>query len=686
MKRVATDIGGTFTDIVWVDEETGELGIAKASTTPDDLAQGVLAVVARGEVSLAEVSDFVHGTTVVINALTERKGARTALVTTKGFRDVLEIGRGNRPDMYNLVSRKPEPFVRRRHRYEVSERVDRHGAVLVPLCLDDLDAIVESCRDGGIEAIAVCLLHSYAHPQHERAVRAALHERLPGVPVTISSEVTREWREYERTSTAVLNAYVQPRVEQYLDALQQRLAGEGLARPLHLMLSNAGTASLAAARARPITMVESGPAAGVVGAARIGARCGEPNVIYLDIGGTTAKCSLILDGQVATTTEYKIDWRPDYAGYPVMVPVVDIVEIGAGGGSIAWVDAGGAVRVGPQSAGAQPGPACYERGGTRPTVTDAKLVAGVLDADYFLGGALAVSRAAAEQALGALGEPLGLNPAQLANGIIRLVNANMINALKLVSVRRGYDPRDFVLVAGGGGGPMHAAALGAELQVRAVIVPPYSGVFSAWGMTMTAPRLDVVQTRIARLGGPGARAEELAAEYEALEREAAAALVNEGISPRVVALERAADMRYAGQEHAVRVPVAGGPVDLAAVERDFHAFHRQKYTFDLVGDPVELVTFHVTAFGPEPAAPVAAPLVAAAPPGGGAGLPAPRSRRPVDFDVDGIHDTPVYARAALRPGTVLAGPLVVEEPTTTTLVHPGQTLTADAFGNLVIRF
>ena len=686
--RVATDIGGTFTDLVWIDEQTGELGISKASTTPHDLAQGVLDTVAGAGVSLAAVSEFVHGTTVVINALTERNGARTALVTTAGFRDVLEIGRGNRPDMYNLVSRKPEPFVPRRHRFEVRERVDRHGTVLTPLQLDDVAPVAEACRAAGIEAVAVCFLHGYAHPAHERAVGARLAELLPGVPVTLSSDVTREWREYERSSTAVLNAYVQPRVERYLDELQQRLAAGGLARPLHLMQSSAGTASLAAARARPITMVESGPAGGIVGAARIGVRIGEPNVIYLDIGGTTAKCSLILDGQVATTTEYRIDWRPDFAGYPVMVPVVDIVEIGAGGGSIAWVDAGGSIRVGPQSAGADPGPACYERGGTRPTVTDAKLVAGVLDAEYFLGGALTVSRAAAERALAELGAPLGLSPAALANGIIRLVNANMINALKLVSVRRGHDPRDFVLVVGGGGGAMHAAALGAELQVRAVVVPPHSGVFSAWGMSMTAPRFDVVQTRIARLGATGATAADLTALFEALEAEAAAAVVDEGIAPRVVACERAADMRYVGQEHAVRVPVAPGPgpVDLAAIERDFHAAHLQKYTFELQGDPVEIVTYHVTAFGPAPAEPAsaAAPDPAGAP--SPSAVPQPKSRRPVDFDVDGVHDTPVYERSALTPGAVLAGPLVVEEPTTTTLVHPGQTLTADAFGNLVIRF
>ena len=692
--RVATDIGGTFTDLVWIDEVTGELGIAKASTTPRDLAQGVLDAVASAEISLADVTEFVHGTTVVINALTERNGARTALVTTAGFRDVLEIGRGNRPDMYNLVSRKPEPFVPRRRRFEIRERVDRHGAVVTPLQLADVDPVAAACRAAGIEAVAVCFLHGYAHPAHERAVGARLAELLPGVPVTLSSDVTREWREFERSSTAVLNAYVQPRVERYLDELQQRLAAGGLERPLHLMLSNAGTASLAAARARPITMVESGPAAGIVGAARIGARIGEPNVIYLDIGGTTAKCSLILDGQVATTTEYRIDWRPDYAGYPVMVPVVDIVEIGAGGGSIAWADAGGAIRVGPQSAGADPGPACYERGGTRPTVTDAKLVAGVLDPDYFLGGALSVSRAASEHALAELGAPLGLSPAALANGIIRLVNANMINARKLGSVRRGHDPRDFVLVVGGGGGAMHAAALGAELQVRAVIVPPHSGVFSAWGMSMTAPRLDVVQTRIARLGGPGAAAADLDALFAALESEAAAAVVEEGIAPRVVLFERAADMRYAGQEHAVRVAVAAGPADLAAVERDFHAAHLQKYTFELPGDPVEIVTYHVTAFGPEPTTPAAraaanpagAPTAATPGASSATAAPSPKSRRPVDFDVDGVHDTPVYERAALPQGVLLAGPLVVEEPTTTTLVHPGQTLTCDAFGNLVIRF
>jgi N-methylhydantoinase A len=675
--RVATDIGGTFTDLVAFDEETGALAVGKASTTPDELAAGVLDAIASGGVALEDVSELVHGTTVVINALTERRGARTALVTTRGFRDVLEIGRGNRPDMYNLVSRKPRPFVPRRHRFEVRERVDRRGDVLVPLDLADVEAVAAACGRDGIEAVAVCLLHAYAHPEHEQAVRTALQAALPGVPVTISSEITREWREYERSSTAVLNAYVQPIVERYLDVLEQRLDDGGLRSPVRIVQSNGGTTSVQAARRRPISLVESGPAAGVIGAARLGERIGEPNLLYLDIGGTTAKCSLIEDGRPKTTTEYRIEWRPDYAGYPVLVPVVDIVEIGAGGGSIAWVDEGGSVRVGPRSAGAQPGPACYGRGGESPTVTDAKLAAGVLDPRYFLGGRVRLHTELAERALRTLGAPLGLEPATLANGIVRLVNASMISALKLVSVRRGYDPRDFVLVAAGGGGPMHAAALGAELQVKRVVVPPYSGVFSAWGMGLSEARADAAQTRILALGRSSAG--DLADVFSALEKEVTASLAAEGIEWESLRLERSADLRYRGQEHAVRVPVAPGAVSAAAVEEDFHALHRQKYTFDLEGDPVEVVTCHVAAFGARPALPAGEP----APPGGG-GRPVPKGHRQVDFDADGVHEAAVYGRTALPPGFSAPGPLVVEDETTTALVHPGQTLEVDELANLTI--
>ena len=675
--RVATDIGGTFTDLVAFDERSGALTVGKAPTTPTELPRGVIDAVAAGGVSLAEASELVHGTTVVINALTERRAGAAALVTTKGFRDVLEIGRGNRPDMYNLVSRKPPPFVPRRHRFEVRERVDRSGVVLRPLEVADLEPVVEACRRNGIEAIAVCLLHSYAHPAHEQAARDALRAALPDVPVTISSEITREWREYERSSTAVLNAYVQPAVERYLDALAERLQQEGLAVPVGIVQSNGGTASLAAARTRPVRLVESGPAAGVIGAARLGERIGEGNVLYLDIGGTTAKCSLIEDGQPKTTTEYKIEWRPDYAGYPVLAPVVDIVEIGAGGGSIAWIDAGGSVRVGPRSAGADPGPACYGRGGVDPTVTDAKLAAGVLDPDFFLGGRVRLRPELCAEALRRLGRPLGLETAALANGIIRLVNANMISALKLVSVRRGYDPRDFVLVAAGGGGPMHAAALGAELQVKRVVVPPHSGVFSAWGMGLCEPRVDAARTHVLALEEPGAW--ELAAILEALEHEVAAALAAEGAAPASIRCERSADMRYHGQEHAVRVPIAAGPVSVAAVATDFHALHRQKYTFDLEGDPVEIVTCHVAGFGGRP--PLPSPAAALPPPGPS---PGPKGHRALDFDEDGVHEAAVYDRNPLPAGFEATGPLVIEDETTTALVHPGQRLTVDEAGNLVI--
>jgi N-methylhydantoinase A len=677
--RVATDIGGTFTDLVVVDGETGEVRIAKVSTTPGDLAQGVLDVIAAGGVEPGEIEQLVHGTTVVINALTERTGARTALVTTAGFRDVLEIGRGNRPDMYNLVSRKPPPFVPRRHRFEVRERVDRHGSVLVPLVLEDIEAVVAACLRDGIEAVAVCLLHAYAHPAHEQQVCERLRDLLPGVAVTASSEVTREWREYERTSTAVLNAYVQPAVGRYLGELESRLADGGLRGPLLVMQSSAGTGSLAAARSRPIALVESGPAGGVAGAARIGERIGEPNLIYLDIGGTTAKCSLVEDAIVPTTTEYRIEWRPDWAGYPVMVPVVDIVEIGAGGGSIARVDAGGSIVVGPQSAGADPGPAAYGRGGTEPTVTDAKLIAGVLASGYFLGGRLQVHPELAREALRALGEPLGHGVEALANGIIRLADASMISALKLVSVQRGRDPRDFALLVGGGGGGMHAAALGAELEVRKVIVPPLSGVFSAWGMCMTAPRADVVRTHILRAGeATDAAVEGLFAE---LEREAVTLLEREGTGRAAdAACTRSVDARYRGQEHTVRVPVAGGSISAAVLEADFHALHRRTYTFDLEGEAdVELVTFHVSAHGLEPRE-AALPRPSATL----GSTPSPKRPRVVDFDLDGTHETAVYERAELPIGFSAHGPLVIEEPTTTTLVHPGQTLEVDDFGNLVI--
>jgi N-methylhydantoinase A len=677
MSVAASDIGGTFTDLVWFDPASGTTTVAKAPTTPGRLADGVLDSLGGGGVVLEALEYLVHGSTVVINALTERTGARTALVTTRGFRDVLEIGRGNRPDMYNLVCRKPVPFVPRRLRFEVTERVDRHGNVLVPLAVGELDEIAAACERAGVEAVAVCLLHAYAHPAHEEECAERLGALLPAALVSVSSQITREWREYERTSTTVLNAYVRPVIDGYLGALEDDLGRRGLAGPVFVMQSNAGTAPTRSARRRPIALVESGPAAGIVGAARLGEIMEEPDLITLDIGGTTAKCSLVAGGEPKTTTDYRIEWRPDFAGYPVMVPVVDIVEIGAGGGSIAWLDDGGALRVGPRSAGAVPGPACYGHGGESPTVTDAKLLAGVLDPAYVLGGRLRVHPELAHDAAARLAAPLGLGVGELANGIIRLVDASMINALKLVSVRRGHDPRDFALVVFGGGGAMHGAALGAELQVRKVIVPPRSGVFSAWGMLLTDPRLDLVQTRVLRTAGAGgALLDEI---FRGLEREAARRFAEDGLPGDRIGYARSIDMRYTGQEHTVRVHVTGGPADPSAIEAMFHAAHRQKYTFALPDTPSELVTFHL-------AATWRAEKPAIAPWRDGLPSPEPKGRRLVDFDVDGIHETSVWERDRLPAGWAAEGPLVIEEETTTTLVHPRQVVSVDGYGNLLIVF
>jgi N-methylhydantoinase A len=673
--RVATDVGGTFTDLVYIDED-GALRATKASTTPGAFSRGLLNAVEKSGIDLAEAAFFAHGSTVVINAITERRGARTALVTTRGFRDVLEIGRGNRPDMYNLRPRKPAPFVPRRLRFEVTERIDHHGAELTPVALDELDAVVAACRTGGIEALAVCLVNSFANPAHEIAVRDHIAAALPELEITVSSDITRQLREYERSSTAVLNAYVQPVVNSYLGELEEGLRDrERLAcRPV-AMQSNGGTASFSRARRAPINLVESGPAAGIIGAARIGEALGEPNVIYLDIGGTTAKCSLIEDGVPKTTSEYKLERDQHNAGYPVLVPVVDIVEIGAGGGSIAWVDEGGALHVGPQSAGAEPGPACYGRGGTQPTVTDAKLVAGVLNADYFLGGDLDVDIEASRAALRGLGAKLGLTAEQTANGIIRLVNANMINALKLVSVRRGYDPRDFVLVACGGGGAMHAAALGAELRVKHVVIPPLPGTFSAWGMLVTEPRVDLMRTRIVRTDDHAL--ERVREVFGDLERESADAFDEQEAMAGELRFTRAVEMRYHGQEHTVTVPLGEKVGGLEELEAAFHREHQRAYTFALDDTPIEIVNFHLTAHRS-----VDVPRSV-----NGAstnGVPPEKASRHVDFDVHGVHECRVFERGLLPAGFEQAGPALIEEPTSTTLVHPGQRVRVDDHGNLVI--
>ena len=676
MGRLATDIGGTFTDLVYFDEETGALSVAKSLSTPDDLTRGVLDTIDQAELDAATVDYFVHGGTTVINAITERTGAKTALVTTEGFRDVLEIARGNRPDLYNLRYRKEVPFVPRRLRFEVRERVDAKGRVRVPLHLEDLDEAIEECRAQGVEAIAIQFLHSYAAPEHEEKAAAYLRERLDGVAITASHEITREWREYERANTAVLNAYVQPIVQRYFDTLETGIDKLGLDCPMMAMQSNGGTTSFGWAREHPITLLESGPAAGVNGAALIGRLCGEPDVIYLDIGGTTAKCSTIEGGEPKVTTDYRLEATRVRYGYPVRVPVIDIVEIGAGGGSIAWFDEGGTLCVGPRSAGADPGPACYGRGGAEPTVTDAKLITGVLNPENFAGGRLSLDVGLAWAAMSKIAEGLDCSVNEAAVAVIRLVDANMINALKLVSIQRGHDPNDFALMVGGGGGGMHGASLGRELGVKEIAVPRYPGLFSAWGMLATAPRRDFMRTALQR--ADTLEIASLRGLFAELRAEAEGYFASEGGYDRL-ATACLIDMRYAGQEHAVTVPI-----DLDGTTRDslldaFHAAHERAYTFRLADTPVELVTFRLTA-----TADVARPELTPWQEDGRSAQAAARGTRSVYFGEDGRHETAVFDRDLLPPGFGADGPLIVEEPSSTTLVCPGQRVRVDELGFLRI--
>ncbi|WP_136656259.1 hydantoinase/oxoprolinase family protein [Nitratireductor sp. XY-223] len=681
--RVATDVGGTFTDLVCF--ETDENGVAsvrtaKSDTTPPDFEKGVLNVLEKGGVDPGTVDFLAHGTTVVINALTERKGVKVGLITTEGFRDILEIARGNRPDFFNLHYKKPAPFVPRYLRRELPGRMSYRGEELQPLDTGGLPAILDGFKEEGVQAVAICFLHSYANPAHEQAVLEEVQQSWPGVSVVSSHQITREWREYERTNTAVLSAYVQPIAERYLSRLNDGLAGKGFSGSPYIMQSNCGVDSLESVSRIPITMVESGPASGFWGAAELGKLIGEPNVLALDIGGTTAKCSLIENGQIKIMTDYWIEKDRTSAGYPIMVPVVDLVEIGNGGGSIAWVDDFQKLHVGPQSAGALPGPAAYGKGGTEATTTDANLHLGRINKDYFCGGEIDADMDAANAAIGKIADKLGVTPQEAARGIVRIANNNMVNALKLVSLNRGFDPRDFTLVAFGGGGAMHAVALAAELGVKKVVVPAGASVFSAWGMMMSDLRRDYFVTRLVDLQEGGAKAiEELFAETEA---QARGQFEAEGIDPSRVTFHRFGKFRYQNQEHTTEVLLPEGEVSearLAEIEALFHETYEREYTYRLDA-PVEMVGIHLVA-----AAEVGKLTMAPQPLGDKDAGPALKGRRVVDFALEGEHESDIYDGPALKPGMEFSGPAIVEDPGTTVVVNPNASARVDAYGNIHIE-
>ena len=676
--RVATDIGGTFTDLVAVDDQ-GKTILTKSHTTPPNFEEGVIKVIQKSGVCPQEIKDFIHGTTTIINALTERKGAKTALITTKGFRDVLEIARCNRPDLFNMVFAKPRPFIPRYLRKEVEERVSFDGKVVTPLNEEDIKAAIEYFKKEKVEAIAVCYINSYANDEHEKRTVELIRKLWPEVFVTSSIEVTKEWREYERTSTIALNSYVMPVASSYIDNLDRRLKEAGCHAKEYIMQSNGGTTTFEQAKQTPINMVESGPVAGVYGSAILGKMIGERNIIAFDVGGTTAKCSLIDNGEVKVTTEYRIERTESYAGYPIMAPVVDIVEIGNGGGSIAWIDEAGSLKVGPQSAGAVPGPVAYGIGGTEPTTTDACLVTGRLSAENFDNQVdMDAVRAAIQEKVG---DAFGMDTDEAAMSILRVAEANMYNALKLISVRRGYDPRDFTMVAFGGGGPMHCAYLAKELNIRKVIVPIAAPVFSAWGMLMTDVRHDYIQTNIRRMNEVSA--EELNDMWEGLLSQAQEQFEKEDIPKENIVCNYIADMRYMGQEHTVKVnvpPILWSEETKEEIIQRFHDTHEHFYTFRLTDTPTEIVNLHLVAYGR-----LTKPELAKIPPQEGPVEDAKKEIRKVYFAEDGWMDTPVYLREKLGRGAVLDGPVIVEEAAASAVAAKGQRITVDDYGNLIIE-
>ncbi|MDE2793047.1 MAG: hydantoinase/oxoprolinase family protein [Paracoccaceae bacterium] len=682
--RVAADVGGTFTDLVCfeTDAESGQSTVrtAKADTTPPDYEIGVMNVLEKSGTDPAGVNVLVHGTTVVINALTERRGVRVGLITTEGFRDTLEIARGNRPDFFNLHYRKPPPFVPRRLRRELPGRMSYRGEEMRPLDLSGLDGIIADFQGEGVQAVAICFLHSYADPSHEVAAEAAVRDLWPEVSVVSSHRIAREWREYERCNTAVLSAYVQPVAERYLDRLRDRFEDRGFAGSLYVMQSNCGVDSLEAVSRIPITMVESGPASGVWGAAELGRLIGESNILALDIGGTTAKCALVEGGNVRIMTDYWIERDRTSAGYPIMVPVVDLVEIGNGGGSIAWVDDFGKLHVGPRSAGAVPGPAAYGRGGTDATTTDANLWLGRINRDHFCDGEVVADMAAVERTITDVGRRLGVDTDDAARGIVRIANNNMVNALKLVSLNRGFDPRDFTLVAFGGGGGMHAVALAKELGVRKVVVPESASVFAAWGMMMSDLRRDYFVTRLADLTPDEAAGIE-AAYAEAVAR-AIADFESEGVSPERVTVTRFGKFRYRNQEHTTEIELDADPVSEAsvgAIADRFHDAYEREYTYRLDA-PVEMVGLHLVA-----SAEVGKLEMTDRESTGASAEIAQKPGRTVDFASEGDHAATVYDGSRLEPGMRFAGPAIVEAPGTTIVIHPGDRVEIDGYRNVVIQ-
>ena len=707
--RIGVDVGGTFTDFYALDETGGAVYTGKRPSTPDNPAraiiEGLQALAFRHDIDLGTLRRLSHGTTVGTNALIQRRGGRVAMITTQGFRDLLEIGRQTRPHMYSLTEDHPPPLVERRHRIEIVERMDAAGEAVTELTGEAIAAAVEQVRASGAESCAVCLLFAFRNPEHEHRVAAALRAALPHVPVCTSFEVQPEFREYERFSTTVLNAYLQPVLGSYVSSLEEELARVAPEASIGINQSSGGLMSPERARALPVRTALSGPAAGAVGAAYSAKRAGRRNVITLDMGGTSADVALIRDFQA------DISFERDVAGFSVRLPAVDIETVGAGGGSIAWFDRDGLLKVGPASAGADPGPACYGRGGDRPTVTDANLVLGRLSRRGLLAGEMGLDESLSRAAFAPVAERLGFDVERTADGVLGIVVANMVRAIRTISVERGYDPREFTLMAFGGAGPLHARDVALALGMREILVPVAPGILCAQGLIVSDLKEDFVASD--RVRGDAEGLQRLAGHVEALTARARAWFDAEGIPAPSRRIELAVDARHVGQNFELAVPIASqscagsaGPEDLGdltgvagppaaegssghhdripvlspeALRERFLEVHESAYGYANPHDPIEIVNLRLTARGrlleePIPPAPCD--------PGP---LPEPFERRTVRFTAEGATDCPVYDREPLRAGHSLEGPAIVEQLDSTTPIFPGDRAVVDSAGNLAIR-
>jgi len=670
MLWLGVDVGGTFTDLVLLDLAAGTLRILKTPSTPRNQSEGILAGIDRLGVEPKKLARMVHGTTVATNTALERDGARLAILVTAGHKDVLVVGRGNRMAMYDIKAPPMRPLVARSRCIEVRERLRVDGSVLTPLDEAEVDAIARRLAAEGVEAVAICFLHSYANPEHERRCAALVAERLPAATVTTSAEVLPEFREYERFSTTALNAYVAPRMRRYLGELRSKLSQAGMSAPLAIMTSNGGSFPAARVEAMPVLSMLSGPAAGVIAAAHVGFAAGYPDLITCDMGGTSTDVCLVRGGTYGMTTEGRV------GTFPIKIRQIDINSIGVGGGSIAALGAGGYLTVGPRSAGAMPGPCCYGRGGLEPTVTDANVVLGRLGVDRPLGGEIVLDRDAALAVITKLATQVGLSPVAMAEGILRIAAVSLAGAIKEVSVMRGIDPRDFALFPFGGAGPMHAAAVADELGMRTVVVPPLPGNFSALGLLIADVRRDFVRTRVSATAKTPI--EDVRAALHELMREGQAELAAAGFAPGRQRFAASLDMRYAGQSFELSVPVAMDVGSIACIERAFADVYAARYGA-ATGGTVEIVSYRLAAWGL-----IDKPQLPAIDRAGRTLEAAASGTRTVVFGGSELA-VPVFDRDRLPPGQALAGPALIEEGGSTSVVPPGWDAELDSVGCLVLR-